>query len=171
MPRILPNVEVPIRTPLTVAIIPTATVLIATLFTMLPVIANAPLMPPLGFVMLLAWRMLRSDLWPVWIGAPLGLFDDLVTGQPVGSAVALWTIVMLTMDALDRRVVWRDYWIDWIIAGIALLFVLVSGAMLARVETMADLTRLIGPQWLLSFFLMPAAMVLVARIDRWRLKR
>ena len=171
MARILPTVEIPIRTPVTVAIIPTGTVMVASLLTLLPVIADAPLMPPLGFLTLLAWRMLRSDIWPIWIGAPLGLFDDLVSGQPVGSAVALWTIFMLAMDAMDRRVIWRDYWIDWIIAGVALLFVLVSGALLADVTAPADLVRLSGPQWLLSLFLVPPTMVLVARIDRWRLRR
>jgi rod shape-determining protein MreD len=149
--------------------LPAATVICASLITVMPFMAQAPLLPPFGFILLLSWRMLRSDLWPVWIGAPLGLVDDLVSGQPVGSAVALWTLVLLAMDALDRRVVWRDYWIDWLIAAIALAFVLVGGALLARVENVLDIALLVGPQFLLSIFLVPPAMLLVARLDRIRL--
>ena len=55
-----------------------------------PVIAAAPVMPPLGFILLLAWQHLRPGLFPVWAGLPLGLFDDLFSGQPLGSAELLW---------------------------------------------------------------------------------
>lgn len=150
---------------------PTLSVIIASLVTTLPIIVNAPLLPPLGLMMLLSWRLMRSDLWPIWIGIPLGFVDDLVSGQPVGSAVALWTIVMLAIDMVDRRVVWRDYWIDWMIGGIALLFVLFFGACLARVGSPLDILLLVGPQWLMSLFLLPLFMLLVARLDRWRLRR
>jgi rod shape-determining protein MreD len=115
--------------------------------------------------------MLRSDLWPVWIGLPLGAWDDLASGQPIGSAMALWTIVMLAMDALDRRLVWRDHWIDWVVGGTALLFVLIVGALLAHAGSLADAIVLVGPQFLWSLFLLPAAMLIVARLDRWRLTR
>lgn len=157
--------------PLRVKATPTATVMLASAITALPFLADAPILPPLGFIVLIAWRLMRSDIWPVWIGVPLGLWDDLLSGQPVGSAVALWTIVMLGMDAIDRRVVWRDYRIDWALATLSLAFVLVAGAMLARAGDGATIVRLVGPQFLWSLFLIPLAMLLVARIDAWRLKR
>ena len=157
--------------PLRMVIIPTLSVMIASMLPALPMIVSSPLLPPFGFLLLLSWRLIRSDVWPVWIGVPLGFWDDLMSGQPVGSAVALWTAVMLAMDALDTRVVWRDYWIDWVIGGVALAFVLIGGALLARAGDAADILRLVGPQYGISLFLLPLAMYLTGWLDRWRLGR
>jgi rod shape-determining protein MreD len=161
----------PERMPIRFAATPIASVMLASAVPLLPFAADAPLLPPLGFLLFIAWRMLRSDLWPVWIGLPLGAWDDLVTGQPIGSAMALWTVVMLAMDALDRRVVWRDHWIDWAVGGAALLFVLIGGALLARAGNLVEVLALVGPQYLWSLFLLPAAMLIVGRLDHWRLLR
>lgn len=150
---------------------PTLSVILTSLVTTLPIIANAPLLPPLGLLMLLSWRLMRSDVWPIWIGIPLGFVDDLVSGQPVGSAVALWTVIMLAIDLVDRRIVWRDYWVDWMIGGAGLMFALFGGALLARSGGIGGIILLVGPQWLISLFLLPLFMLLVARLDRWRLRR
>lgn len=155
--------------PLRLGLIPTISVALASAVAALPIVTNAPMLPPLGFMLFIAWRLLRSDIWPVWIGIPLGFWDDLVSGQPVGSAVALWTIVMLAMDIFDRRVIWRDFWIDWVIAGAALLFVLLFGGLLAAAGSLADVVRLIAPQYLWSLLLLPLAMLFAARLDRWRI--
>ena len=56
--------------------LPWVTILLASLTPLLPVIAPAPILPPMGFVMMLAWRLLRPGLLPLWAGAPLGAFDD-----------------------------------------------------------------------------------------------
>lgn len=171
MARLLDDLPIPSTLPLRMNAVPAGSVMVGSALSGLPFIVETPIMPPFGFILLLSWRMLRSDLWPVWIGIPLGFWDDLISGQPVGSAVALWTITMLAMDALDRRVVWRNYWIDWALAGMALLVLLVTGALLARAGNAADIIRLIAPQYTLSVFLVPLAMLLVSRLDAWRLKR
>ncbi len=158
--------------PLKMRVTPTVSVLVASALVILfPFAADAPLWPPLGFMMLIGWRMMRSDLWPVWIGLPLGLFDDLASGQPVGSAMALWTIAMLTFDAFDRRVVWRDHWIDWLIAAAMLAVYLLVGALFARTGDAANLLRILAPQWAWSAMLMPLVMRLTAGLDRWRQRR
>ena len=157
--------------PLRLGLIPTISVVLASAIAALPIVTNAPMLPPLGFMLFIAWRLLRSDIWPVWIGIPLGFWDDLFSGQPVGSAVALWTIVMLAMDLVDVRLVWRDYWIDWLIGGLAVGFVLVAGAMLARAGDMGGIAALIAPQIGIALFALPATMLLVARLDNWRLGR
>lgn len=157
--------------PMRLVAIPSGSVMFASAVTTLPLIADAPLLPPLGFVLLISWRLLRSDIWPVWIGLPLGLWDDLLSGQPVGSAVALWTFAMLGMDALDRRVVWRDYRIDLVIAAVALAVYMVLSALFNRVGDGAAMLRLVGPHYVWSLFLVPPAMRLVAWLDRWRLRR
>lgn len=159
------------KLPFRLTFVPTASVLIGSAISILPIVTQAPMLPPLGFMILMAWRLMRSDIWPVWVGIPLGFFDDLMSGQPVGSGMALWTIVMLVMDGVDQRVVWRDYRIDWIIGAVAMLFVLVAGALLARAGNLADILRLIGPQFAWSVFLLPLAMLLTGWLDSWRLLR
>ncbi len=73
-------------------IVPIATVMIASaLPLMLPLVASSPVLPPLGLLFFLSWQLLRTEMWPVWIGLPLGLWDDLFSGAPIGTAIALWT--------------------------------------------------------------------------------
>ena len=33
--------------------------------------------PDFGFLVLIAWRLLRADAWPAWWAAPLGFVNDL----------------------------------------------------------------------------------------------
>ena len=70
--------------------LPWATILFGSLTPWLPIIAPAPVLPPFGFLLMLAWRLLRPGLLPPWAGLPLGLFDDLYSGQPMGSGVLLF---------------------------------------------------------------------------------
>ncbi len=74
--------------------LPWLSIMLASLVPGWLVIASAPVMPPLGFLVLVAWRQLRPGLLPVWAGLPLGLFDDLYSGQPLGSAVLLWSLAI-----------------------------------------------------------------------------
>jgi rod shape-determining protein MreD len=71
-------------------IVPVATVMLASaLPLMLPLVANSPVLPPLGLLFFLCWQLLRTEMWPVWIGLPLGLWDDLFGGQQFGPLVDL----------------------------------------------------------------------------------
>ena len=45
--------------------IPWLTIVLASMVPLLPVIAPAPILPPLGFIFLLAWRMARPGLLPL----------------------------------------------------------------------------------------------------------
>ena len=99
--------------------------------TALPIITDHPILPPLGLLVLLAWRLIRPGFWPVWIGFPLGLVDDIFSGQPIGSAVFLWSTIFVVLDTLDRKAIQRDYWQDWFIASIAIAFVVIGGMLIA----------------------------------------
>jgi rod shape-determining protein MreD len=154
-----------------IAWVPTTSVALASVVTALPLMLDTALLPPFGLLMLLSWRLMRSDLWPVWIAIPLGLWDDLFSGQPPGSAMALWSLALLAMEALDARVVWRDYRIDWLIGAVIIAAVLLAGAGLAQAGSGAAVLPLVMPQIVISWFTLPAAMLLVGRLDRWRLRR
>jgi rod shape-determining protein MreD len=149
-------------------LIPVVSVMLASLAPLLPMIVSAPVVPPFGFMMLLAWRLLRNDLWPVWAALPLGVFDDLFSGAPIGTAMALWTMAFVAIDAIDRRWVWRDHIQDWGIAiafvGVYLLLSLwLSGGKLPLV--------MLIPQLALAAFLFPVIGRTTAMLDRWRLGR
>lgn len=163
-----PDYAPPVRA--RVYVLPAATVILGSLLTAWPAIVSAPLLPPLGLMMLLGWRLLRADVWPVWAGLPLGLIDDLYSGNPVGTAMFSWTAILITLSLLDLRVVWRSWWLEWLIGALAISFALIVGGLLARVGGLVVLLPMIAPQWLLSIALLPLFMQGAALLDRWRLR-
>jgi rod shape-determining protein MreD len=153
------------------AYLPAASVVAASMLSALPIVSTSGWYPEFGFLALIAWRLLRSDPWPAWWAAPLGLANDLITGAPIGLSVALWTATMILLDLVDRRTIWRDYWIEWALAALLLLLNelverWVAGMMGAAVPIVS-----IAPPLLISIFAFPIAAWAVARIDRWRLGR
>ncbi len=134
-----------------------------------PVIASAPVMPPLGYLFLIAWCQLRPGLMPVWAGFPLGMFDDLLSGQPFGSAVLLWSATVIALDVLEMRFPWRGILYDWAIAaGLITLYLLLSLGF-ANLAGGATPAMVLAPQWLVSMLLFPFAAWLTGRVDILRL--
>ena len=149
---------------------PIVTVLLGSLApAVLPIVAQSPMLPPFGLMMLVAWRLLRADIWPLWIGLPLGLFDDLMSGQPIGSAVLLWTLVLLALEMESRRHFWRDYWHDWFTASLAFIFALFGGWLFVRMAGGGSPLAQTVPQMIYSIGLFPLVVRFCAALDRWRL--
>jgi rod shape-determining protein MreD len=152
-----------------VTIIPAASVVAMSALAILPVMTRLGAWPDFGFLMLIAWRLLRADAWPAWWAAPLGFVNDLLTGAPIGLSVSLWTAVMLAMELVDRRTQWRDYWIEWGLAAVLILAAetlewKVAGWMVAPVPFMQML-----PSIVISILAFPLFAYMASRIDRWRL--
>ncbi len=131
-------------------------ILVGSLVTLLPIVATVPFLPPFGLLMFLAWRLLRPGALPVWAAAPLGLFDDLVSGQPLGSAMLLWQLCSLMLDLVDTRLVARDFWQDWLLAGGAIAVCLVAGRAFAT-SLSAHVDTVLLFQTIVSMALFPAA--------------
>ena len=149
--------------------IPALSVAVASLLPLAPIVAEVGWMPETGFLLLLAWRLLRGDVIPAWWAAPLGLWNDLVLGLPVGLSVATWTGAMIILDLLDRRTMWRDYWLEWLIAAAlialaALARQQIDAAMGARYD---HLTML--PPIAIAVLAFPVAAWAASALDRWRL--
>lgn len=147
--------------------LPWLTVIAGSLLTAIPVVATVPLLPPCGLVMLLAWRLLVRYALRPWAAAPLGLFDDLVSGQPLGSAVLLWSICFLLIDLVEQRLVFRDFWQDWLIASGLLAFCLAAGRFVA-VPMRAHVDAAMLMQGIAAALLFPIGTRLVAWIDAKR---
>ena len=154
-----------------VTLIPAASVVAMSSLALLPVVTRIGVWPDFGFLMLLAWRLLRADAWPAWWAAPLGFVNDLLTGMPIGLSVTLWTSVMLAMDLVDRRTMWRDYWIEWALAAVLILAAETlewkvadwAGAPVPFAHMLPSIT--------ISILAFPLFAYLATRIDRWRLGR
>jgi rod shape-determining protein MreD len=153
------------------AYVPAGSVVVGILLSALPIIAATGWFPDFGFLFLIAWRLLRDDVWPSWWAAPLGLFNDLVTGAPVGLSVTVWTVSMLALDLLDRRTIWRGYWTEWALAALLILFDEAAqwqaSAWMAAPVPFAFML----PPILISIATFPVAAWIVGRLDGWRLRR
>jgi rod shape-determining protein MreD len=140
--------------------------------TMLPLIANSPVLPPFGLLVFLCWHLLRTEMWPVWIGIPLGLVDDLFSGAPFGTAVFLWTVTSIFIHYLSQKILWRGFWHDWLIASLLIACIqLVSAKFSHPHAEWAKLLLMTAPQIISSILLFPLFVRLVATVDRFRLKR
>lgn len=159
------------HSPLIALAVPWLSIMVASLVPMFFIATALPLVPPAGFAMLVAWRLVRPGLLPVWAGFPLGLFDDVFSGQPLGSGVMLWSLTMIAIELLDRRIPWRSFWQDWAAAALALLAYLFASFLVSGASATTAALVALGPQALLSVLLFPAAARLVATLDRLRLTR
>ncbi len=136
-----------------------------------PIIISAPIVPPLGFLFLVAWQQLRPGLFPVWAGLPLGLFDDLYSGQPFGSAVLLWSAAMIALDVFEARFPWRGVVFNWLVASGLLAAYLLVAAGLANFGGGIFAPHLLLPQLLLAILTYPLLALVVSLTDRFRLIR
>ncbi|MFN3944982.1 MAG: rod shape-determining protein MreD [Allosphingosinicella sp.] len=148
-----------------------ATLIAASLSGLLPIVATVPLVPDIGFMVLIAWRLLRPELWSAQVALGLGLLNDLLSGHPLGQSMALWTLTFLAFEFVDARIGFRDYWLDWLFAAAAIIFYTFGGWYVARLMGSATPFTVMVPQILLSILTFPVVARLVLALDRWRLAR
>lgn len=153
------------------AYVPAGSVVLASLLSSLPVVASSGWFPDFGFLMLLGWRLLRGDPWPGWWAAPLGFVNDLFTGDPLGYSVALWSATMIALDLIDRRTIWRDYWIEWMLAAAFIAADELFQWRVAKAIAAAPPLVSVVPPVVISILVFPLVAWTVGRLDRWRLGR
>jgi len=149
--------------------LPWVLVMLGSLSPTWPIVSSAPVMPPLGFLFLLGWLHLRPGLLPVWAGLPLGFFDDLYSGQPMGSAILLWSLATIGMDYVETRFPWRGFVQNWLVASMVIAGYLLVAGWFAGVHRQPDLLLAMLPQIALSILTYPIAAQLVGLVDRLRL--
>ena len=150
-------------------LVPPLTVVMGSAFALLPLVTQSGWFPDSGFVLLLAWRLLRNDVWPAWWGVPLGLVNDILTGSPIGLSVSVWTATLLLLDLLEQRIMWRDYWIEWLLAAVLIGLSALSGWRVAALSGAPVPIEFMIPQVVLSVLVFPIAVRLCSAFDRWRL--
>jgi rod shape-determining protein MreD len=153
------------------AFVPAATVVAASFLSALPIVSTSGWYPDFGFLVFTSWRLLRSDPWPAWWAAPLGLVNDLFTGYPIGFSIALWSATMLALDLIDRRTMWRDYWIEWVLAAVLLAMDQWLQWRVAAIVGARVAFAMMLPPLVIAICIFPFSAWLVSRIDAWRLGR
>lgn len=151
--------------------IPWLSILIGSLTPLLPIIAPAPILPPLGYLMMVTWRLQRPGLLPLWAGLPLGAFDDLFSGQPFGSGILLFSLTLMAIELLDVRFPWRGFWLDWAFGSAFLGAYLVVAALVSGAQIELRQLGALLPQFLLSMIAYPILARMVFLLDRLRLLR
>lgn len=151
--------------------VPWISVMLFSLIPFLPVIAPAPVLPPFAFLALLGWRFLRPGLLPPWAGLPLGLFDDLYSGQPIGSGILLFSMALLAVELFEVRFPWRNFLLDWLTATVLTVAYLLIAALVSGGHIQALQLSVIAPQAVVSVLLFPIVARLVSLLDGLRLMR
>jgi len=151
--------------------VPYLSIMAGSLLPLFVLTGTMPIMPPLGFMMLLGWRIMRPGLLPIWIGVPLGMVDDLFSGQPFGSAVLLWSLAMLAIEQLEQRFPWRNFGHDWLTAATVMGAYLMLALLVSGTTPNYHQLIVIAPQIVLSILLYPIVAVVVSWLDRFRLSR
>lgn len=159
------------HSPILLALVPWGSIMLMAMLPFLVVTASLPLMPPLALLFLLAWRLVRPGVLPVWAGLPLGLWVDLFSGQPFGCSVLLFSLTLLGIEVLESRFPWRDFWQDWAIAAVAIIAYVVLGAAFSGASVQPVGIPAIFPQIAMAILAYPAVARLTASLDVVRLWR
>lgn len=159
------------HSPMRAYLVPWGSIMLASLLPMVPIASAVPLVPPLGFLMLLAWRLVRPGLLPVWAGVPLGLFNDMFSGQPFGSAIMLWSVTMIAIEIIETRFPWRGFLQDWAVSALLASAYLVIAALFSGGRLGTTVFIALIPQIIFTIALIPVLSRVVSALDRFRLAR
>jgi rod shape-determining protein MreD len=151
--------------------VPILSVIAASLINILPIVVTSPVVPDFAFMVLIAWRLLRPEMWSASTALWLGLLDDLVAGHPLGQSVALWGAAFLLLDVIDSRLNFRDYWMDWLLAALFILGYHYADWLVGRWMGSRSAFEILWPQIGASVLLYPVVARIVLVLDRWRLTR
>jgi rod shape-determining protein MreD len=151
--------------------VPYVSIMLGSVLPVLLIADTMPLLPSFGFLLLLAWRMVRPGLLPLWGGAPLGAFDDLFSGQPFGSAILLWSLAMIAIEVIETRFPWRGFWQDWFTASVIAVIYWLATLLFSGTTVTPEMLSVAAPQALLAVLLYPIIARVVAGLDRFRLSR
>jgi rod shape-determining protein MreD len=151
--------------------VPVGTTIGASLLVLLPVVLTAPYVPDFGYLVFIAWRLLRPEMWTANTSLGLGFLDDLVSGHPLGQSMALWTVTLLILDFIESRAVFRDFWMDWLLASVLIALHTLGTWTVARFVGSYTEFPVLWPQLGLSILAYPVIARMVVILDRWRLTR
>ena len=82
----------------------------------------------------------------------------------------LWTLALLGLDLLDRRMIWRDFRQEWGIAGGLIIAVLLVQLLISYANGGATNPLFLIPQMTISVLAFPMVARICSVLDLWRLR-
>jgi rod shape-determining protein MreD len=82
----------------------------------------APVMPALALTAVYYWTVFRPDLMPLWAIFLIGLFQDLLTGAPLGVGVLALVLVALAVAAQRRFYALANFVMVWVAYAVIAAF-------------------------------------------------
>ncbi len=133
----------------------------------LPVPEYAVLAPGFLLMAVFYWTVHRPDLFPAWGAFALGLFDDLLSGAPLGLNAFVLLLAHFSIVAQHKVFRGKAFWLIWaafaILAAGAHALTLLIGLLLAG--AIPD-PRAAAAQLGLTVALYPVAAALFGRVQR-----
>nr|WP_279639122.1 rod shape-determining protein MreD [Sphingomicrobium sediminis] len=151
--------------------LPWVSILVASSLAILPFMSMRGWWPDFGLLMLLGWRMQRSDAFPNWYAIPLGLANDLLTGHPIGLSVVTYNFALLMIDIIDARRMWNYWWSEWLVAALLVTFAELLQWFVAYVQDAAIPIKALIPPVIIMIFFVPIALAIASALDRYRLRQ
>ncbi|MXO85252.1 rod shape-determining protein MreD [Altererythrobacter aurantiacus] len=152
-------------------IVPWASIMLGSILPLFVITAAIPWMPPLGYLTMIAWRIVRPGLLPMWAGFPLGLFDDLFSGQPLGSGILLFSLTLIAFEVIEARFPWRSFAQDWFTTGLCIIVYILFAMIVSGAKITGTLLFVMVPQIVLAILLFPLLARFISHLDRFRLVR
>ncbi len=87
----------------------------------------------------------------------------------MGSAMLLWTIILIAYEIIDRRMIWRDFGQEWGLSSVVIAAALFGGLLISVLTGGGFQPHLLLPQLLVSVLVFPILTRLCGILDHWRL--
>lgn len=128
-----------------------------------PLFGPAPLVPHLPLLVVIVWSLYHPRLLPPLLALGVGIVTDLALAMPLGVNATTLPAAALLLPPIGRRLGSRPFRTDWLLAGPTIAIALLATWQLAAIAGVGRDPALMGPQWLITWALFPAA----ARVSAW----
>ena len=133
----------------------------------IPVPEYAVLAPNFALMAVFYWTIHRPDLFPAWGAFAIGLFDDVLSGAPLGLNALVLLLTHFTIMSQHKVFRGKAFWLIWlafviVAAGAQLLTVAIGLALKGAIPA----GPIVAAQYALSVALYPAVAAFLGRVQR-----
>ena len=150
---------------------PPVMVLLASFFTLWPVISEGGWWPDLALLVLIAWRLQRPLAFSPWFAPAAGLFNDLIAGHMIGLSVFTFSLALIVAELIERRSQWRDWAGEWLVAIVLIAVAELVQWQVARFAGAPAPIETIAVPLFIAILAYPIVSAIVSWLDKKRIRR
>jgi len=125
-------------------LVPFLFVLFAAFLMTIPLFVELPILPHFALLAVYVWVVFQPWMMPAWLGLPIGMITDILTGMPLGANATLMPIMILLLNSTHNRLGPRSYSLDWLILlPVSFLYILLLAKLLDFTGTTVSLPVLL----------------------------